>query len=449
MFAKKKYSRKQTRRKPLKRRVIRRKQILRPKDVPFPYEKPSFDASGVASYAWMNVTSGCLNGSLLKSPRTGIAPSLRQICAKALAANADSICPSYLKEASWECWQLVWENILQQGMDLPTLFRSFAAAFGGESSFRSHTPVEGIIERVHGTIADRKRSALLTCLIPTNLKHRLENVFSNVSVFDFSAFVGTLRNSCTIIDCSRMPVFTSSQLLALCNIPTVRAIDISYNQVVDDQFLYTLNTCLVTKKSQLKLIRVCGCNAVTNRSIMALLEAREESLLIYIETHNRLATESMFISRFMAELDLSDDAPIPGTRWKAINSDKSSFTVLGRCSFAMKVHFLLRVKRFIDVPDLLWDFKFFDKVAGHETTSEEFHDSAWRLRLQFANMRKTDIPYMYIKDEDMAVVPRLVNPQKPKISAHPELKALVSGSNSSGRKMKHVKTDANLFFFGA
>ena len=452
MFAKRKYARKRRPRRPSKRRMTRRRNILRPAD-PVILEKPIFDAAGASTYLWMYVKPG--PAAPANTPGEHSTPqrvrSLRQICADAVAANIDSICPAYLEEASWACWRAVWEAALHMGTDLPSVFAIFAEAFGSEASFRSHASIDGVIERMHRATQELKRSALLTCLIPSHGKHRVENVFLNISVGDFAQFVGAVHDCAVVLVCSRMAPFTIANLVALCNIGTVEAVDLSNNPIVDDQFLFTLNTCLVNGKSSLKLLKVCGCPGVTHRGILALLQACESSLLAYIETEVRLIPESTFAQSFLHRPVPAEDAPVPGTNWRAI-SEQSTMAMLGRQSLAMKFHYILRVRKLVSCSSVLWDFKFLSEVADQFAQLTDLHDAAWRQRLQCATMKKFELPYMYIKDTGMDVVLRVMKHKvklehAPDAPREPEMPP--ESAKCASRKPRRVITDANSFFFGA
>lgn len=450
MFAKKRYVRKRNIKKHVRRRIGRKNRIQRPQfntEVP---ERPAFSASGSSPYLWMNIRSGVCEISESKISKTPPSPikSLRLICANIIASNVECVHPSYFSEATWTCWRLVWEEALKQGTDLPQLFKLFADAFGSERTFSCHSSIDGSIERIHGSVAELKRSALLASVIPNNSRHRLENVFSNISVPDFVLFVGSSNNCAVVINCSKIAPFSTTSLLSLCKTPTVNAIDISYNDVVDDQFLHTLNTCLVTGSSKLRLLRVCGCPAVSARGILNLLEACESSPLLYVETDVSLPVLSMFSSRFLHSPDYNEDPPVPGTRWRLVNEEHSNMASIVKHSLSMKLHFLLRLKNLFTSANIIWDFKFFSEVADQSMSIESFNDKVWLDRLRTATRRIISSPNMYIKDEKLQVVPRVVRAEKPIGTDKGEQPKASKVENSIARKPKFVKTNANTFFFG-
>lgn len=447
MFAKKKYVRKRPDRKHVRRRAGRKSRILRPHFEPQVPEKPTFNASGCSPYLWMNIRSGVTG--LCKQPNSenpsNPVKSLRLICAKTVASNVECLHSSYFCEASWTCWKLVWEEALKQGTDLPQLFRLFTDTFGLERNFSCHPPIHGTIERVHGSTADLKRSALLASSIPNHPRHRIENVFSNISIPDFVLFVGSSNNCAVVINCAKIALYSTPTLLSLCKTPTVSAIDISYNSVVDDQFLHTLNACLVTGTSSLKLLRVCGCPAVTVKGILNLLEARQNSSLVYVETDVSLPRLSMFSSRFLHLPDYKEDPPILGTRWRMVNEEHSEMAFIAKHSLATKLHYFLRLKKLFNSSNVIWDFKFFNEVADQSMNIEDFNEIVWLDRLHTAVRKKITLPHMYFKDPTLQVVPRIVRDERPS-----EMKSIdrSKAESSTTRKPKFVKTNADSFFFG-
>lgn len=447
MFAKKKYVRRRQDKKHVRRRVGRKNRILRPQfELQVP-EKPTFNASGSSPYLWMNLRSEVIGISESSNSKKSPNPikSLRLICAKIIASNAECVHPSYFSEATWPCWKLVWEEALLQGTDLPQLFKLFATVFGSERTFSCHPLIDGTIERMPNYPAELKRSALLANIIPNHPRHRLENVFSNISIPDFVLFVGSSVNCAVVIGCSKIAPFSTAALLSLCKISTVSAIDISYNDVVDDQFLHTLNTCLITGTSNLRILRVCGCPAVTTKGILNLLDASETSLLMYLETDVNLSRLSMFLSRFLHSPNYKEDPPIPGTRWRMINEEHSDMSTIAKHSLSMKLHYFLRLKKLFASANVIWDFKFFSEVADQSMNTERFNEIVWLERLHSATRKKIFSPHMYVKDPKLQVLPQVVGDEK---RTEKRIEVRPKPVSSSSRKPKFVKTDVNSFFFG-
>lgn len=451
MFTKRKYAKKRQTKRVVRRHVSRKRQILRPQNESSAIEKPTFDASGASAYLWMQIAPGVRGKDQENEKNEKFAvPSLRKICADVVAANPETIHSSYFASSSWPCWRLVWESALEQGTDLPSLFKIFMNAFGLEKSFNCHPEIYGTIERIHSSVSQLKQSALMACAIPTNRKHRIENVFSNISLPDFVSFVGSVENCAVVIDCCKMPLYSTSTLISLCKISTIEAIDLSYNPVVDDQFLNTLNCCLVSGNSNLKILRVCGCAGVSSRGILTLLEAKESSLLSYIETDVCLKPESMFLSRFQHAAESHDDAPIPGTKWRLINEEHSTMAIVGKQSLATKLFVLLRLKKILLPVNGIWDIKFFKQEANQAMDVKMFNEITWLLRLQNSTRRNISSPFMYIKEPGSNVAPKFVADMSEKKEAHSFSKLRKKKSQSqSSRKPKFVHTNANSFFYGA
>lgn len=425
MFSKRKYARKRPSRKMFRPRAGKKNRILRPPD-PDLVPNQEFDASGASVYPWTYVVPAPRLPSLGGGSRI---PSLRQICAKEVGANSDALSSLYLLEASWTCWSLVWRHILQMGRDLPVLFRMFASHFAEKPGFLCHS----------GDVPDSRSKALETCLIPVR-SHRVENVFSNISVWDFVSFVSSLCAS-VVVDCSKVLPFSAQQLLTLSNITTLVALDLSANVLVDDQFLYTLRSNMVEKKSKLKVLRICSCPNVTKKGVLSLFEEQDDFSLTYVESDVSVVSGSRFGDRLV---DSKSKTVIPGTKWTLLNESEKQTVRLAKYPLAMKTHYLLRNTSISDlVSELIWDFKFFPGVITN-TLDSQFED-AWNQRLKIASRRLTYAPHCYMKDPDSKIQPRIIEAAQEDAAVYfPRQGTTVK--KQPPRKPKMVATDANSFF---
>lgn len=388
MFSKKRYTRKsRTTRRPFKART-RRARVLRPAE-PAPKHEPRPElgkedlvAAGAAIYPWMHVQPS-LKTVAIRAPVI----SLRQTCARVVALNSASLSPSYLDEASWACWLLVWRYITELELDLPALFRMFWRRFGSHSTFFCHSK--------RSSLVSSRFEALRACLTPVR-RHRIENIFSNVSVTDFAAFVSNCSAS-VVVDCSKI-TFSNLQLLSLCNIPTLVALDIS-GTLVDDQFLYTLCSCLVEKNVSLSVLRISRCPNVTKKGLLWVLEEAAHNLA-YVETDVSVSPSTAFAQR----LD-SLKVQIPGTKWELLSESDPTTTNVAKYSLATKVHYLLR-NNGLELPELMiWDFKFFPQVISTldaESITTQYEES-WVSRLKQATLRLIYTPYCYMRNHSLEI----------------------------------------------
>lgn len=444
MFSKRRYTRKKRSRKPFTKRTSKRARILRPAPVEV-VPKPTFDAAGSPIYLWSYVEP-----RQCTSPTGGLKPgqlqSLRQICAGAIALNADALSSAYLGESSWSCWETVWSQVLQLGKDLPELFRMFANKFSDQPSFACHG--KGML--------DHRSSALESCLIPVHRRHRMDNVCSNISIADFISFVNGLsapettgKSPAIAIDCSNIPPFLPPKLLSLCNIKHLVALDLSGNSVIDDQFMYTLGSVLVTKESSLVVLKVTGCPEVSKKGLLRLLEKTDLAPLSYIETDTNLANDaSKFADKFSYSSDLLCPTPVPGTKWKMLLDNDPVHSLVSKYNLAMKIHYLLRNSDLIAEPALLWDIMFLsDPFLNDDPNSQS--ERAWAQRLH-RSRSKLLLPYVYMRDLKMEVIHRCESKSRAAepllvftrvVSDKPEVTA-----TQPRKKIKRVTTSANAYF---
>lgn len=430
MFAKRRVNRKRGTRKPFRLRA-RRKAILAPVTVDPPQAKPTFDALGAPLYAWADVRP---------APRAGAGPmftaSLKEKCAAIVASQPECLDPDYLEAYPWLCWRLVWLAALKMGTDLPRLFRMFADAFGGEPSYQCHWVVaEG---HSSGTKDGARMAALRQCLVPVHKKHRAENVFSNVALHDFKAFVAGVRHASLVLDCSRMPCYSNEKLLLLATCLGLRGLDLSGNRNIDDQFLYTVAAHL-RQNGGLVALRLCNCPLVTERGLRDLMGPGGPQCLMYIESDLLLPVSLTFTEAFLDSPNPAVPAPVKGTCWKLLSDRDPHLGKVYKYPMAMKLHWLLRNLQPVAEPGLLWDFKFFPETV-EASNRAELTASAWNTR-QLSH-RPLASPYMYLRDPDMKTPPPSSETTKPKVlqprPAEPAPKR--------ARKPKVFATSAHAFF---
>lgn len=438
MFSKRKYNRKKGTRRHV-RRTSKKNRILRPPPTTTA-EKPTFDASGAPVYLWQYVAPnmGRSASSCLKSPL-----SLRQLCAYHVALNAESLSSEYLQLAPWTCWEFVWKHILAMGKDSPELFRMFAREFSHHHSFWCHQLSFGPLSHID---PDARAQALEWALIPGLRKHRMDNVFSNVSVADLTAFVAKLDCS-VVVECSHLDKFTAPQLISIACLPNLVALDLSGNKLVDDQFLYTLRLCLVSKNLNLKILRLSSCESVTKRGIASLLDVDIVSPLCYVESDINMISKSNFALRFLDTPAVSEHQPVPNTKWKLLNEAVPSTQQVAHYSLPYKLHYLLRNTDLVGGHLLIWDIKFFPETIDmtNLTSAADSYEASWARRLRSARMKSAYAPYCYLIDPDQVVVPdEKVKP--PVVSNLPFSRQGTNAQKPSVRKPKLIRADAKSFF---
>lgn len=425
---------------------------MRPADDLVP--KPTFDAGGASIYPWNYVEPNTikkrkdkgeaidvvLRPSSSSNSNSGIA-SLRQICAQTLARNAEAITSEFLNEGSWSCWKSVWEEILALGKDLPEVFRMFGSAFLEQPSFVCHSRSVNSSQEL-----DKRSSTLDTCLIPIHRRHRMENVFCNISVPDFVFYVNTFSEPAVLVDTSGIPAFSTSQLLSLCNIQSLVGLDLSGNSI-DDQFLFTLALLLTEKRSTLKILKITSCPNISKRGLLDFLESASLPVS-YIEADVDLTSDrSTFAERLLSDSSTTDPIPVAGTKWKKLYGEDPVHGHLSKYSLAMKMHYLLRNTDLVQSPKLVWDFMFFaDEFVKSDSSTKT--SKSWSERFKRSNSKPFN-HQIYMRDPNMKVVPRNVKPPKAQDPLVLFPRAGMEGRPSafaSRKKPKSTFTSANSFF---
>lgn len=447
MFAKRRYNRKKGTRKPFRRRVRKRARILRPvrtdtSSDPVP-PKPTFDASGSSVYLWQYVAPQM--GTKPKQTLDRL-PSLRQLCAVQVAHNCEGLSLEYLQEAPWTCWQPVWENILKLRKDSPDLFRMFALQFGMRPSFRCHAST---FAPKSSAGLDMREQALELALIPAHRKHRIDNVFSNVSLADLGSFVAKLP--CLVVaTCSKLKAFSAPQLISVFSIANLSALDLSGNDLVDDQLIYTLRLCLVSKKLGLKILRVSGCSNLTKRGVASLFKDDPDLHLCYVETDIDMISGSTFAQKFLDEPQSVQPTPVLGTKWKLLSENDPATAEVSHYSLAYKVQYYLRNSDLIPPPSMIWDLKFFPEAMdlSDSKSASELYQESWSERLRSARMKSVFVPYCYLKDPNQKVVTQVEAKPKPMMEPSGPFtrQGATTTKRSVMRKPKIIAADANLFF---
>lgn len=330
---------------------------------------------------------------------------------------------------------------MRLGNDSPEIFRMFATKFGSDRMFRFHN-ISVFLPLL--TESGVRAHALQAALIPAQCKHRMENVFRNVSVPDFVRFTASW-NCPVVVDCSKVD-FPTSDLLLLASMPNLVGLDLSGLLGVDDQFLYTLGVCLAEKSVDLKVLRVSGCFNVTAKGVLRLMDPSLAHSLCYIESDVFLVARSTFALRFL-EKCLETHSPVPSTKWKLLD-EKDPLTVrVSNLTLAHKLSFLLRKSCLEHDLSKVWDFKFFPEsvdVLDAKRTAELF-EKAWSSRLKSATTVSAYAPYCYLMDPKQEIV--VEKPKKPK--ADSGLVFTRQGTMARkpvARKPKKVYTDVNTFF---
>lgn len=436
MFNRRRYNRKSGKRKAFRPRVRKKGVILKPPErnqyIP---PKPDFDASGIAPYMWQY----CPQSEPIKvKHRLDTIPSLKNICALVLAENADALEPSYLSTCSWTCWRPVWEVICQWNLDSPYIFKMFAKQFGSMPGFKCHY--------MRLTDIGPRSSALASAVIPVR-SHRIDNVFANISHRDFVAFLAGF-DAHVILDCSSLKDLDKSQALNFCNTPNLAGLDLSHNDWVDDQFLYTLGRAISFKDlPKLGLLRLVNCPNVSDRGFLEFLR-QLLAQLTFISTDIRALTKSTF----QARLEEKPELPVPDSNWDLLLAHSAHYSMLLKYNLTMSAHYLLRNTDKLHIPtnSPIWDIKMYKECVDFRDFKTFYCklEDTWRSREKSSMLRPVSNLFVYIRREGVSSPPNLsVRDVKSLANVH---KSTVIDSAITKRvpkrKPKYKLKDTNAFF---
>lgn len=439
------------------------------------------DVSFLASYAWPALLPllghiadyDVPNGS--KSGRK--VPSLRQFTALSIARNINSLEKAYLQLAPWECWKMVWERVLELNKDSFEVFRIFASRFSEEQSFSCHhfTSLrlrDASLER----LAFSRANAIEECLIPGSGKHRIENLFSNVSLPDFLTYLKLVRfKPRVLLDLSqRTAQMLREDHYLLFNAPYLVGLDLSNSRLIDDHFLYNMATAILRdgKLTQLTILRLQNCPLVTEKGLRHLLDIKDhlKCSLSYIESDLQLSNG--FLSKFGAQKDANY---VPGTRWRPLTEKDPHIRTISRVPLALKLHclfrhfassiivtllvgstttspvYLLRSKNAILLDIMLHNEEF---SASDYTASSGISklQAAWETRLAHRNRLPSKLPNCYIVDNTFEPLEvknqELGNPPEEPSAVFHVAKRKPSNSQRPTKRKKPVgiRTTAESFF---
>lgn len=333
-----------------------------------------FDSSAASPYHWQHIRPDS------ELPTFPDRLSLRSLCALELAANVDSLDSSHFEYGSWPCWLLVWSHVLRMKLDTPDVFRSFYKHFGKRL-------------KCHGLSAGSARDAAIALCVVA-LFHRIDNLFSNVVHLDFSRFL-SVPHALVTVDCSRNDHLSVDNLLNLCNISGLAAVDFSGLSLVDDRFLYTFMQALAAKNTTFKVLRVVNCPNVSRTGLLRVL--LDENVLSKVPVCYLETDVSLFKSTFAPTAEL---VPVENAPWLLLGEASVHTNRLGKYPLAKKCQYLSRTQSVFELSgNLLWDLKIFPGAVDVSNTTDlrQKYNLAWEKRLHAALVKPAYNPYCYIR----------------------------------------------------
>lgn len=444
------------------------------------------DSSSTTTYPWIRLAP-LLRYNVANSPRSGKGvPSLKLICSRKIAENADSLESSYLDTASWMVWRQVWEEILLLRNDSPRVFNIFAGKFFLLDGFKCHKlslplDVNGKSSKWEKVLKARNEG-ISSVIIPRARNHRVENLFSNINVLEIVKFIHKLSyRPWVLLDVSLMTQkYGREDHLKLFSITDLVALDLSNSQIVDDLFLYNMSVSITKdgKLSKLTILKLNNCPNVTSKGLQYLIclanDPDARCSLSYIESDVKISSPN-----FAAKLqNIKSEQPyfIDGTRWFVLEDDQESKT-LKKLPLALKLHclykhysskitkdptasdfpqyttnsmdYLFRVKN-----NIVLDIMVHDKIFNSDENDVENLKEIWDTRIHFRNLISKTKIYCYIIDNryDFLAPPNLekcIHDKKDDsvmFRASKKKNPLKSISKHKRQKPVARKVDANQFF---
>lgn len=445
------------------------------------------DSSSSTTYPWTRLAP-LLDYNLIEVPRSrkGI-PSLKLICSKKIAENADSLESSFLDTASWMVWRTVWEEILSLNNDSPRVFNLFAGKFFLLDGFKCHKlslPLDvNLGSSKWQKLLKARNEGISSVIIPRTGNHRIENLFSNINVLEIVKFIHRLSyRPWVLLDVSLMTQkYDREDHLKLFNITNLIALDLSNSQIVDDLFLYNMSVSISKdgKLSKLTILKINNCPKVTSKGLQYLLclsnDADARCSLSYIESDVKISSSNFATKLQNIKSELPDF--IDGTRWFVLDDDSESKSIR-KLPLALKLHCLYKhYSNRITKDPIVTDFPLYTTnsmsylflvrnsivldIMVHENTftsaENDFEklEEVWATRIHFRNLRAQSKIYCYVIDNKYEFLG-----QMPNIERHEENKkddSVMFRASEKKLPLKYIakpkrrrpvarKVDANLFF---
>lgn len=446
------------------------------------------DSSTASSYSWVHLPPLLLYNLNIDSTRTKGIQSLKQICSRKIAENADSLEATYLDLAPWSVWKPVWDQILVLHNDSFRTFGLFASKFSERMGFRCHWQLQisnacNPLLEWHSLLKVRS-DCISSVQIPNSKNHRIENIFSNISVLDFVKHIHRLSfRPWVLLDASAVaPKYSRDEHLKIFSVANLVALDLSNSQVVDDLFLYNMSISISKdgKLSKLTILKINNCPNVTIKGLIYLLQLSKDPnfncSLSLIESDIHL-TPTDFTIRYQNVKNEQADF-IQGTKWTMLPDDPENGSI-SKLPLGLKLHCLYRnysgkiilnesghdmfpqnttnSKSYLfQVKDkIVLDIMIHDMIFSLAESNFRDLQDAWSRRSQLRNLRQRNKSYCYIIDVNANDCPvQLLSPNLSHQNRREESVMFRASERKSGKKTNINKRErpaakkfnANQFF---
>ncbi|KAK6463445.1 hypothetical protein DFJ63DRAFT_118666 [Scheffersomyces coipomensis] len=267
------------------------------------------DTTATLPYPWTDVHPSM---KLNSNERVSSMLTLKQICADKIATEVDSLDASNLDQVPESLCLVIWNRILELNNDSFSVYTMFANRFS-ETRVEGYTSHDFYSEHNKYDLQRLRRDTINTIRPINATYYRVEVMLSNVNLTSFVKRIKECQfTKYVLLNLSQMNPnqFTYDDYFMIFNIPNLIAIDLSNNEVIDDNFI--LNLCSTIKRSKLlnlKAVLLNGCPKVTIAALKALQDLIDEGVvgcsLRLIESDFHLVNPTTYWRSFPGQNHLS------------------------------------------------------------------------------------------------------------------------------------------------
>lgn len=372
------------------------------------------DSSSTVYYPWHEINPLYHDKPIKPKGKSGRLPSLKLLCSRIVAENCGALNTSMLECLSWPCIKMIWNYILVSHNDSMGVFITFATSMFKQQEFRCHSPLINTID----PLITIRQDCLTNCLIPNLKNHRIENLFSNINIEDFTFYFNSLKLPHVLfLDFSATPdLLKRESFLLLLKLNNLAGLDVSNNNHIDDIVLLYLITAIKSGMlPNLRVLRLSNCKQLSKAVIEKLFlvsSIPQSSLSLIIcddifptDFHDRLANTSANKVGYQ----------VHGTNWINYGHEWDHSKLLMKFPLAFQYHYLLKElsSRLPNVSSsnptnndhILLDIMFCDQQFGFDSNYYML-DYAFKRRLNSRN-RFTSTERCLLIDKNLDVKPQL------------------------------------------
>lgn len=398
------------------------------------------DTTSIVYYAWEEVNPLYNETPKIPKGKSGRLPSLKNICSRIVAQNTSDINSSMLQSLSWPCIKLIWNHILVSHNDSLSAFITFSTTMFQLQDFRCHSPPI----KSSDELVNLRQDYLTHCLIPNVKTHRIENLFSNVNIHNFTVYLNTLRiQRLVFLDFSHTSgLLKREDFLLLFKVGTLAGLDFSNNTVLDDTILsYLVMAIKNDRLPYLRIIRLSNCKKLSKASIeeLFLLSANGKSCLSLVICDDIFSFD--FYEKLSHNAANKIGKQLPGTNWVHYNHEWEPAKLLMKFPLAFQYHYLQKElkQRLSNFPYetndyIMLDFMFCDQIYGFDS---QYYMLDYILKQRISSRNK------FLSSESCLLIDTNLD-VKPKVpsstASSKELNAIFTSVNSNKKSVAKVRS---------